>query len=237
VKLLQWLAARGERLDHCVVGEPSNVVELGDCIKLGRRGSLNGTLIVDGKQGHVAYPQRANNPVRGIVTLIAALNAEPLDRGSAHFDASNLEFTSVDVGNAAVNVIPARAQAKFNIRYNDHHTQDSLKALIESRTAKAAGDKIRWRIDWLPSNADVFLTAPSSFTELVTAAIRDVTGRAPELNTKGGTSDARFIAKYCPVVEFGLVGQTMHQVDERVAVSDLDKLTRIYRGVLERYFG
>ena len=236
VKLLQWLAARGETLDHCVVGEPSNVAELGDCIKLGRRGSLNGTLIVDGKQGHVAYPQRADNPVRGIVALIAALNAEPLDRGSAHFDVSNLEFTSVDVGNAAVNVIPAQARAKFNIRYNDHHTQASLRALIEARAAKAADSAIRWRIDWLPSNADVFLTEPGPFTELVTAAIRDATGRTPELNTKGGTSDARFIAKYCPVVEFGLVGQTMHQVDERVAVSDLNTLTRIYRGVLERYF-
>ncbi|TAK48608.1 MAG: succinyl-diaminopimelate desuccinylase [Xanthobacteraceae bacterium] len=236
VKLLQWAAARGETFDHCLVGEPSNVAELGDCIKVGRRGSLNGTLIVDGTQGHVAYPQRADNPIPGIAALIAALGAEPLDAGSAHFDASHLEFTSVDVGNAAVNVIPAHARARFNIRYNDHHTQDSLKELIESRAAKAAGSRIRWRIDWMPSNADVFLTQPGPFTDLVAAAIAEITGRAPEMNTKGGTSDARFISRYCPVLEFGLIGQTMHQVDERVAVSDLDKLTRIYRGVLERYF-
>ena len=236
IKLLQWVAARGETFDHCVLGEPSNIQELGDCIKLGRRGSQNGTLIVDGKQGHVAYPERGDNPVRGIVHLISALLNEPLDNGSAHFDASNLEFTSVDVGNKAVNVIPARAAARFNIRFNDCHTQESLRALIEARTAQAAGARIRWRIEWEPCNADVFITDKGPFTDLVVSAIRDVTGRTPDLNTKGGTSDARFIAKHCPVLEFGLVGQTMHQVDERVPLADLEKLTRIYRGVLERYF-
>jgi succinyl-diaminopimelate desuccinylase len=236
VKLLQWAAARGEKFDHCLVGEPSNVMELGDCIKIGRRGSLNGTLFVDGRQGHVAYPQRADNPIPGIVTLIAALKAEPLDAGNAHFDASNLEFTSVDVGNPTVNVIPAQARARFNIRYNDCHTQETLRALVETRAAKAAGEAIRWRIEWEPSNAEVFLTQPGPFIDLVVEAIHTVTGRRPELNTKGGTSDARFIAKYCPVLEFGLVGQTMHQVDERVSVADIEALTQIYRGVMERYF-
>jgi len=236
VKLMQWAAARGEKFDHCVLGEPSNVEEMGDCIKVGRRGSQSGTLIVDGIQGHVAYPHRAANPVPDIAALIVALNGEPLDQGSAHFQASNLEFTSVDVGNAASNVIPAQARARFNIRYNDHHTQESLRALIEARVAKACGNRIRARIEWEPSNADVFITKPGTFTDLVVAAIEEVTGRKPDLNTGGGTSDARFITHYCPVIEFGLVGQTMHQVDERTPVADLEKLTKIYRGVLDRYF-
>ncbi len=236
VKLLQWAAERGERFDHCIVGEPSNVEAIGDTVKIGRRGSQSGVLIVDGVQGHVAYPHRAANPVPDIARLITALNDEPLDAGSAQFQPSNLEFTSVDVGNAATNVIPAQARAKFNIRFNDHHTQETLKALVEQRLAAACGNRIRARIEWLPSNADVFVTKPGAFTDLVGAAIAEVTGRTPDLNTGGGTSDARFIAKYCPVVEFGLVGQTMHQIDERTPVSDLDKLTAIYRGVLERYF-
>jgi len=236
VKLMQWAAARGEKFDHCVLGEPSNVAEMGDCIKVGRRGSQSGTLIVDGVQGHVAYPHRASNPVPDIAALILALSNEPLDAGSTHFQASNLEFTSVDVGNAASNVIPAQARAKFNIRYNDHHTQESLRALIETRTTLACGNRIRARIEWEPSNANVFITKPGAFTDLVVAAIEEVTGRKPDLNTGGGTSDARFITHYCPVIEFGLVGQTMHQVDERTPVADLEKLTKIYRGVLDRYF-
>ncbi|WP_346296303.1 succinyl-diaminopimelate desuccinylase [Rhodopseudomonas sp. P1] len=236
VKLLQWAAERGERFDHCIVGEPSNVEAIGDTIKIGRRGSQSGVLIVDGVQGHVAYPHRAANPVPDIARLITALNDEPLDHGSAQFQPSNLEFTSVDVGNTATNVIPAQARAKFNIRFNDHHTQETLKALVEQRLAAACANRIRARIEWLPSNADVFVTKPGAFTDLVGAAIAEVTGSNPDLNTGGGTSDARFIAKYCPVVEFGLVGQTMHQIDERTPVSDLDKLTAIYRGVLERYF-
>jgi succinyl-diaminopimelate desuccinylase len=236
VKLMQWAAARGERFDHCVLGEPSNVERIGDTIKVGRRGSQSGTLIVDGVQGHVAYPHRASNPVPDIAALIVALNAGPLDNGSAHFQASNLEFTSVDVGNPATNVIPAQARAKFNIRYNDRHTQDSLRALVEARLAKACGNRIRARIEWEPSNADVFITKPGAFTDLVVAAIAEVTGRKPDLNTGGGTSDARFITHYCPVIEFGLVGQTMHQIDERTPVGDLDTLTRIYRGILDRYF-
>jgi succinyl-diaminopimelate desuccinylase len=236
VKLMQWAAARGEKFDHCVVGEPSNVEEMGDCIKVGRRGSQSGTLIVDGIQGHVAYPHRAANPVPDIASLIVALSSEPLDNGNAHFQASNLEFTSVDVGNAASNVIPAQARAKFNIRYNDHHTQDSLRALIETRAVKACGNRIRAYIEWEPSNADVFITKPGAFTDLVVAAIEEVTGRKPDLNTGGGTSDARFITHYCPVIEFGLVGPTMHQVDERASIADIEKLTKIYRGVLDRYF-
>jgi succinyl-diaminopimelate desuccinylase len=236
IKLLQWAAARGEKFDHCVLGEPSNVEELGDCIKVGRRGSLSGTLHVDGVQGHVAYPHRASNPVPDIAALIVALSNEPLDHGSAHFQASNLEFTSVDVGNSASNVIPGQARAKFNIRFNDHHTQESLRKLIETRMTKAAGNRIKARIAWEPSNADVFVTKPGDFTDLVVAAIEEVTGRRPDLNTGGGTSDARFITRYCPVIEFGLVGQTMHQIDERTPVADLEKLTKIYRSVLDRYF-
>ena len=236
VKLLKWAADRGEKFDHCVLGEPSNVNELGDCIKIGRRGSLSGTLIVDGTQGHVAYPHRAVNPAPQIATLVAALSAEPLDKGTDHFQPSNMEFVSIDIGNPAWNVIPAQARARFNIRHNDCHTQESLRALIEQRVMKASGNSIRARIEWEPSNADVFRTQPGKFTDLVVAAIEDVTKRKPDLNTGGGTSDARFITHYCPVLEFGLVGQTMHQVDERVPVSDLEKLTKIYRGVLERYF-
>jgi succinyl-diaminopimelate desuccinylase len=236
VKLLQWAAARGEKFDHCVLGEPSNQEVLGDCIKVGRRGSQSGTLYVDGLQGHVAYPQRASNPVPDISRLIVALSDEPLDHGSAQFQASNLEFTSVDVGNTASNVIPGQARAKFNIRYNDLHTQEGLRKLVEERLAKATGNRIRARIVWEPSNSNVFVTKPGAFTDLAVAAIEKVTGRKPELSTTGGTSDARFVASYCPVIEFGLVGQTMHQINERAAVSDLEKLTKIYRGILDRYF-
>jgi len=236
IKLLQWAAARGEKFDHCVLGEPSNVETLGDCIKIGRRGSLSGTLYVDGVQGHVAYPHRAANPVPDIASLVVAISNEPLDRGSAQFQASNLEFTSIDVGNPASNVIPAQARAKFNIRFNDHHTQATLQTLLEERMTRAAGNRVRARIVWEPSNASVFVTKPGAFTDLAVAAIEEVSGRKPELSTSGGTSDARFISSYCPVIEFGLVGQTMHQIDERTPVSDLEKLTRIYRGVLDRYF-
>jgi succinyl-diaminopimelate desuccinylase len=240
-KLLKWAAERGEKFDHCILGEPSNQEELGDTIKVGRRGSLNGHLIVTGRQGHVAYPQRADNPIRGLVTLVAALQAEPLDQGSAQFAASHLEFTSLDVGNKTVNLIPGEARARFNIRFNDCHTLDSLKRLIEQRAAKAArdlaaGGKINFAFKWEPSNAGVFITQPGPFTDLVAKAVTDVTGRKPELSTTGGTSDARFITAFCPVVEFGLVGQTMHAVDERVPIADLRALTTIYRKILDRYF-
>jgi succinyl-diaminopimelate desuccinylase len=235
-KLLAWTAARGEKFDHCILGEPSNQETLGDTIKVGRRGSLNGHLIVTGRQGHVAYPHRAENPIRGLVKLIEAIQSEPLDRGSAQFSPSHLEFTSVDVGNKTVNLIPGAARARFNIRFNDCHTHDPLKALIEHRAAKAAGGKISFAFKWEPSNAGVFVTEPEPFTALVADAVKDVTGRKPELSTTGGTSDARFITHYCPVVEFGLVGQTMHQVDERVPLADLRALTAIYRTILDRYF-
>lgn len=237
IKLLKWAAERGETFDHCVLGEPSNVETLGDTIKVGRRGSQSGTLYVDGVQGHVAYPHRAANPVPDIARLIVAISDEPLDHGSAQFQASNLEFTSVDVGNKANNVIPGEARAKFNIRYNDNHTQASLRELVETRLTKACGNRIRARIVWEPSNSNVFVTKPGPFTDLAVSAIEEVTGRKPELSTSGGTSDARFISSYCPVIEFGLVGQTMHQVNERVPVKDLEKLTQVYRGILTRYFG
>jgi succinyl-diaminopimelate desuccinylase len=237
IKLLQWAAERGEQFDHCVLGEPSNVETLGDTIKVGRRGSQSGTLVVEGVQGHVAYPHRASNPVPDISRLIVAISDEPLDHGSAQFQPSNLEFVSVDVGNRAFNVIPGEARARFNIRYNDNHTQASLRELVEARLAKACGNRIKARIVWEPSNSNVFVTKPGPFTDLAVAAIEEVTGRKPELSTSGGTSDARFISSYCPVIEFGLVGQTMHQIDERVPVADLENLTRVYRGILARYFG
>ena len=235
-KLLKWAAEHGEKFDHCILGEPSNQEELGDTIKIGRRGSLNGHLIVTGRQGHVAYPQRADNPIRGLVTLVAALQAEPLDAGNANFQPSHLEFTTVDVGNKTVNLIPGEARARFNIRFNDCHTLDSLKRLIEQRATKAAAGKINFAFKWEPSNAGVFVTQPGPFTELVAKAVADVTGRKPELSTTGGTSDARFITAHCPVVEFGLVGQTMHATDERVPIADLRALTTIYRKIVDRYF-
>jgi succinyl-diaminopimelate desuccinylase len=236
VKLLDWAAKRGEKFDHCVLGEPSNVNALGDCIKVGRRGSLSGTLIVEGKQGHAAYPDRAHNPLPDIAALVSALNADPLDQGTDHFPPSNLEFLSIDTGNPAWNVIPAQARARFNIRHNDYRTQDSLRALIEGRVEKLSGNHTTARVEWEPSNADAFLTQPGPFTDLVVAAIEEVTRRRPKLDTGGGTSDARFITHYCPVLEFGLVGQTMHQTDERTPVADIEALTTIYRSVLDRYF-
>ena len=236
IKLLQWAAARGEKFDNCVLGEPSNVAVLGDTIKAGRRGSLNGVLVITGKQGHVAYPDRADNPVRGLVKLISAIQ-EPLDDGTAQFDPSNLEFTSIDIGNKTVNLIPGEARARFNIRFNDRHNQDSLKKLIEGRAQDAAAGRVRFAIEWEPSNADVFVTKPGPFTELAASAIAEVTGRTPKLSTTGGTSDARFIKDYCPVLEFGLVGQTMHAVDECVPIADLTTLTAVYRRIIEKYFG
>jgi succinyl-diaminopimelate desuccinylase len=236
-KLLRWAADRGEKFDHCVLGEPTNADLLGDTIKVGRRGSQNGTLVVTGKQGHVAYPERADNPVRGLVALMGALMYEPLDEGTEHFGPTNLEFTSIDIGNPTVNLIPAEARARFNVRFNDNYTQESLRALIEVRTQATARSFIRWHIEWEPSNADAFLAPPGPFTDLVVGAIAEVTGRAPELSTSGGTSDARFIKNYCPVLEFGLVGRTMHQVDEQTSVDDLMRLTAVYRKILEWYFG
>jgi succinyl-diaminopimelate desuccinylase len=234
-KLLRWARERGEKFDHCIVGEPTNVSALGDMAKIGRRGSLSGTLIFRGLQGHVAYPHLADNPVPALIRAVSALTAEPLDNGSEHFDASNLEVTALETGNRAFNVIPAEARAQFNIRFNDLHTADSLRELVLQKVIAAAGDEAHFQIDWEPSS-DCFLTPRSAFTDLVADAIKETTGTAPKLSTTGGTSDARFIKDYCPVVEFGLVGQTMHKIDERVPVSDVEKLTQIYLRILDRYF-
>jgi succinyl-diaminopimelate desuccinylase len=236
VKLLEWARERGERFDHCILGEPSNADAIGDTIKIGRRGSLNGVLVITGKQGHVAYPERADNPVRGLLTVMSALQGAALDHGSAHFGPSNLECTSVDVGNPVVNLIPGEARARFNVRFNDCHSQVSLRTLVERLATSAAGERVHWRIEWEPSNADSFLLEGGPFVDLVAGAVKEVTGRVPALSTTGGTSDARFIKNYCPVLEFGLVGQTMHQVDERTPLADLTALTAIYGKVLDRYF-
>ncbi len=235
VKLLEWAKARGERFDHCILGEPTNPNRLGDMIKIGRRGSLTGKVVVEGKQGHVAYPHLAENPIPGMMRLLDGLLREPLDQGTGHFDASNLEVTTVDVGNPASNVIPAEARATFNIRFNDLWTPQSLEEEIARRLREAAGNNVRYTLTMEPTNAIAFMTEPNAFVGFITDAIEAETGLRPKLSTTGGTSDARFIVKVCPVVEFGLVGQTMHQVDERVPVADLDRLTTIYRKVLDAY--
>ncbi|GEP10942.1 succinyl-diaminopimelate desuccinylase [Methylobacterium gnaphalii] len=236
VKLLTWAKERGERFDHCLLGEPTNPSRLGEMIKIGRRGSLTGAITVHGRQGHVAYPHRAENPIPGLLRLCSALLSTPLDGGTAHFDASNLEFTTVDVGNAATNVIPASAKAVFNIRFNESWTAQTLGDEIRRRLEEAAGTVVRFSLDLQPSNSPAFLTEPDAFVELVSEAIAAETGLTPKLSTTGGTSDARFIKDACPVIEFGLVGETMHQVDECVAVADLERLTAIYGRVLDAYF-
>jgi succinyl-diaminopimelate desuccinylase len=235
VKLLAWAAERGERFDHCVLGEPTNPNRLGEMIKIGRRGSLTGRLTVKGRQGHVAYPHLAQNPIPALGRVIAALSDPPLDRGTERFDASNLEFTTVDVGNPATNVTPAAARAVFNTRFNDLWTPDSLAEEIRARVARACGPDVAFELAFDPTNSIAFLTEPDGFVELVRDAAEAETGMRPELSTTGGTSDARFICRYCPVIEFGLVGKTMHGVDENVAVEDLETLTRIYGRVLETY--
>jgi len=237
VKVLEWAHARGERFDHCIVGEPSNPQALGDMIKIGRRGSLSAIISVEGRQGHVAYPDRAANPIPVLIGVLSALTARPLDAGNAHFQPSNLEVTSIDVGNAATNVIPQKAVARLNIRFNDEHTLDGLKAWIEGVAAAAAKPGIVPAVTYARGNSQSFITKPGPFVEMISDTIAAVTGRRPELSTSGGTSDARFIKDYCPVIEFGLVGQTMHAVDERVPVADLVALTAIYRRIIDRYFG
>jgi succinyl-diaminopimelate desuccinylase len=236
-KLLRWAHERGERFSHCIVGEPSSRAQLGDTIKIGRRGSLNGALMVHGRQGHVAYPERAANPIPLLLRLIAALMESPLDAGTAHFSASNLEIVSVDVGNPAFNVIPAQARARFNIRFNDLWSAESLAAELRGRAAALAPvEGAAYELTFEPCNAPAFITEPDAFTALVSQAIRDKTGLTPELSTTGGTSDARFIRAFCPVLEFGLPGATMHMVDEHVAVKDVEALAEIYGTVLEEYF-
>lgn len=236
VKLLDWAHARGERFDHCLLGEPTNPVAMSDMIKIGRRGSLTGKLTVNGKQGHVGYPHLADNPIRGIVRLLAALDAAPLDQGTQHFDPSNLEVTTLDVGNPATNVVPAQAKAVFNIRFNDVWTPETLAAEIERRLREAAGNTVRYEISFEPTNSVAFLTQPGPFVAMVADAVEAETGQRPALSTTGGTSDARFIKSYCPVVEYGPVGKTMHQVNESVAVADLVALERITHRLLTAYF-
>lgn len=228
VKVLDWLAARGERIDACLVGEPTNPRKLGEMIKIGRRGSLNCRLTVFGTQGHSAYPHLADNPIPRLLAILNRLTAEPLDQGNDHFQASTLALTTVDVGNPATNVIPAEARAGFNIRFNDIHSGASLRAWIEQVVAEIGGEvKVTVEV-----SGESFLTPPGALSQCLAEAIAAVTGESPELSTTGGTSDARFIKNHCPVVEFGLVGQSMHKSDEQVAVADLEALTEIYRRVL-----
>ena len=236
VKLLAWADRRGERFDHCLLGEPTNPAAMSDMIKIGRRGSLTGKLTVQGVQGHVGYPQLARNPIRDMVRLLAGLEASPLDAGTEHFDPSNLEVTTLDVGNPATNVIPAQAKAVFNIRFNDLWTPETLAAEVEQRLRDAAGNTVRYEISFEPTNAVAFLTKPGPFVAMVTDAVEAETGKRPVLSTTGGTSDARFIKNYCPVVEYGVVGRTMHQIDERVAIADLVTLERITHRLLTDYF-
>jgi succinyl-diaminopimelate desuccinylase len=234
VKLLAWAKARGEKFSHAIVGEPTSVKRVGDIIKIGRRGSLSGTITVFGKQGHVAYPDRADNPMPALLAMCRALTEKPYDKGSKEFQPSNLEIVSVETGNTAFNVIPAQAVARFNIRFNDKHTPARLKREIEKRLRQAAKRK-RFKIDWEPAS-DSYLTKRGPFVDLVAKAITETGGVKTEISTSGGTSDARFIKDYCPVIDLGLVGTTMHQIDENTPVQDLQKLTRIYRAILERYF-
>lgn len=236
VRLMEWAHGRGEHFDHCLLGEPTNPATMSDMIKIGRRGSLTGKLTVRGTQGHVGYPHLADNPIRGMVRLLAALDATPLDSGTEHFDPSNLEVTTLDVGNPATNVVPAQAHAVFNIRFNDVWTPATLAEEIDRRLSEAAGNRVRYELSFQPTNAVAFLTQPGPFVDMLSAAIEAETGRRPALSTTGGTSDARFIKSSCPVVEYGVVGKTMHQVDESVAVADLTALERITGRLLRSYF-
>jgi succinyl-diaminopimelate desuccinylase len=235
-KVLDWMSANGEQPDHALVGEPTNATRLGEAIKIGRRGSLNGRLVVSGVQGHVAYPQLANNPLKGLIAVLARLYDSPLDFGSAYFSPSNFEVTSIDVGNEATNVIPVKAEAMFNIRYNDRHSADSLKSKIwETATKILEPGGLQFELSFEPPS-NTFLTEPGPLDSILTLAVREVTGITPSLSTDGGTSDARFIKELCPVVEFGLLTKTIHKIDENVSLVDLDQLTAVYRRFLDLYF-
>jgi len=230
--LLAWMKQQGERLDACVVGEPTNPEALGDMVKIGRRGSMTGRLTVHGVQGHSAYPHLADNPVHRMIRMLDAITREPMDEATAHFQASTLQVVSVDVGNPASNVIPASAKALFNIRFNDRHTSEDVKRWLKDRFDAAGG---RYDLD-IHVSGESFLTPPGQLSEIMAKAIEQVTGRQPDFSTTGGTSDARFIRAYCPVAEFGMVGQTMHKVNERVAVADIARLTEIYERMLDGFF-
>ena len=248
--ILDWLVEQGEQIDACIVGEPTSTDVVGDVIKIGRRGSVSGTLTVSGVQGHAAYPHLADNPVRGLTALVTALMDRPFDGGTDDFQPTNLEVTSVDVGNPAFNVIPATATARFNIRFNDTWSADTIKSEITKRLTEAAASKslrpdpadisrppVNFDIEWTERPSHVFLTKDERLIRSLSTAIENVTGKTPSLTTGGGTSDARFIKDVCPVVEFGLVGQTMHQIDEHVPLNDLDVLTAVYLDFLNSYFG
>jgi succinyl-diaminopimelate desuccinylase len=246
VKLLEWAAARGETWDASIVGEPTNPEKLGDMIKIGRRGSLSGIVTVQGRQGHVAYPHLADNPARGIVTLVEALLSPAFDKGTNDFQPTNLEITSIDIDNPATNVIPAKATAAFNIRFNDSWTAETVQAEIHNRLDRAASrrklrpgrtEPVDYELVWRDRPSHVFLTRDDRLIETLSGSVKAVTSMTPVLSTSGGTSDARFIKDYCPVVEFGLVGQTMHMVDERVPLADLETLTQIYERFLQDWFG
>ena len=231
VRVLDWMAEHGHVPDLCVVGEPTNPARIGEVVKIGRRGSLNARLVVHGTQGHVAYPQLADNPVHRLMAVLGALTAAPLDGGSEWFEPSSLQVTSVDVGNRATNVIPGSASAMLNIRFNDLHRGAELDAWLRAEIGRHAE---RFELD-VSISGESFLTAPGPLVSRLQAAIADVCGVMPRLDTGGGTSDARFISRFCPVAEFGLVGATMHQADERVAVSELALLTRAYAGILDAF--
>ena len=244
-KLLKWAADKGERWDAAIVGEPSNPNQIGDVIKNGRRGSLSGKIIVHGIQGHSAYPHLADNPVRGLMDLINTLLKTSFDEGTDSFQSTNMEVTSIDVGNTATNVIPAQARASFNIRFNDTWNGNSVREEIIRRLELGANasqirqdkeTKVNYEVEWVGRVSPVFLTRDDALINTLTHSIKSVTGKTPELSTGGGTSDARFIKDYCPVVEFGLVGQTMHQIDECTPLADLDTLTAVYEKFLQDYF-
>ena len=234
--LLDWMAREGESMTHCLVGEPTCPNALGDMMKIGRRGSMTAHITATGVQGHSAYPHRARNPMSALVRLLSRLEEKPLDQGSAHFDASTLAITTIDCGNPANNVIPARGNATVNIRFNDLHSGDSLTEWLQGHASAVeaeTGVKIDLRVQ---VSGESFLTPPGAFSALIARAVEAETGRVPELSTSGGTSDARFVKSHCPVVEFGLVGKTMHQVDERVEVEQIRHLKSIYSRILREYF-
>jgi len=236
VKMLQWLEIKGIHPSHCIVGEPTNPNYVGEAIKIGRRGSLNGWLSVYGKQGHVAYPHLASNPIDGIALALVEFKRQELDEGTAHFLPSHLEITSVDVGNETVNVIPNEARCHFNIRYNDLFTADKLEALIKDKIETALGSlDLTYELSFERS-ADCFITQPGDWIQALSQSIFEITDIKPSLSTSGGTSDARFIKNTCPVVELGLSNATIHQVDENVCVKDMHQLTDVYKNFLHRYY-